>query len=158
MAARAAREPKGSCFCRAFLGSGVDGPHLLARLVDARGFWWAYAEIESFNGKRRDVWLDRGIFTTPKETHVLFEAWQRHSNPERPYSSLNDYPPAPKALPVRPLPVMAPRLTGRVVQPLGGRPLRPPFRSPSTQLYPRCIPAGDQPYRLLVLNGASHPF
>ena len=43
--------------------------------------------VESFNGKLRDKLLDRKIFYTPKEAHVLIEHWRQNYNRMRPHSS-----------------------------------------------------------------------
>ena len=59
---------------------------------------WENGYIESFNGKLRDEFLDREIFTTLEEAKVLIEQWRREYNQVRPHSSLGYRPPAPEAI------------------------------------------------------------
>jgi transposase InsO family protein len=72
---------------------------------------WENGYIESFNGKLRDELLDGEIFYTLKEAQVLIEGWRRHYNTQRPHSSLNYRPPAPKAILTQPLATRAVGLT-----------------------------------------------
>jgi len=58
---------------------------------------WENGYIESFNGKLRDELLNREIFTTLYEVHVLIEQWRQEYNQFRPHSSLGHRPPAPEA-------------------------------------------------------------
>jgi len=58
---------------------------------------WENGYIESFNGRLRDELLNREIFTTLVEAHVLIEQWRRDYNQVRPHSSLRYRPPAPEA-------------------------------------------------------------
>jgi putative transposase len=57
---------------------------------------WENGYCESFNGKLRDEILDREIFYTLREDQVIIEWWRKEYNSFRPYSSLNDRPPAPR--------------------------------------------------------------
>jgi len=59
---------------------------------------WENGYNESFNGKLRDELLDREIFTTLHEAHVLIERWRVHYNTKRPHSSLGYKPPAPQTI------------------------------------------------------------
>jgi len=59
---------------------------------------WENGYIESFNGKLRDEFLDREIFTTLEEAKVLIEQWRREYNQVRPHSALGYQPPAPEAI------------------------------------------------------------
>ena len=59
---------------------------------------WENGYNESFNGKLRDEVLDREIFYTLREAHVIIEGWRREYNTFRPHSSLGYHPPAPEAL------------------------------------------------------------
>jgi len=63
-----------------------------------RGSPWENGYIESFNGKLRDEFLDREIFTPLKEAKVLIEQWRREYNQVRPHSALKYQPPAPEAV------------------------------------------------------------
>jgi transposase InsO family protein len=58
---------------------------------------------ESFNGKLRDELLDRKIFFTLQEAHVLIERWRQHYNEIQPHSPLGYRPPAPEARACPPL-------------------------------------------------------
>ena len=53
---------------------------------------------ESFNSKLRDELLNLEVFSSLREAEILIEAWRRHFNTARPYSSLGYVPPAPEAL------------------------------------------------------------
>jgi len=59
---------------------------------------WENGYNESFNGKLRDEVLDREIFHTLGEAHVIIEGWRREYNTFRPHSSLGYRPPAPEAV------------------------------------------------------------
>ncbi len=63
---------------------------------------WENGYGESFNGKLRDELLDREIFYTLKEAHVLIEDWRKFYNQVRPHSALGYRPPAPVT--IRPAP------------------------------------------------------
>ena len=62
-----------------------------------KGSPWENGYIESFNGKLRDEFLNREIFTTIAEAKVLIEAWRKEYNQIRSHSALNYQPPAPEA-------------------------------------------------------------
>ena len=62
---------------------------------------WENGYCESFNGKLRDECLNRELFTTLLEAHVVIEQWRREYNTIRPHSALGYRPPAPETL--RPL-------------------------------------------------------
>ncbi len=70
---------------------------------------WENGYIESFNGKLRDELLDREIFNTLQEVHVLVERYRRNYNQVRPHSSLGYRPPAPETMT---LPAPVPALVG----------------------------------------------
>lgn len=53
-------------------------------------------EVESFNGKLRDEFLNLERLYTLKEAQVLIEQWRKHYNTKRPHSSLGYRPPAPE--------------------------------------------------------------
>jgi len=53
---------------------------------------------ESFNGKLIDELLNGKIFTTLLEAKALIKQWRKEYNHFRPYSSLNNQPPALKRL------------------------------------------------------------
>lgn len=74
---------------------------------------WENGYIESFNGKFRDVLLNREIFYTLKETQIIIEQWRKEYNTIRPHSALHYRPPAPEA--VLPPPLAAPLLTPAAV-------------------------------------------
>ena len=59
---------------------------------------WENGYIESFNGKLRDEFLNREIFSTLQEAKVLIEQWRREYNQVRPHSGLGYRPPAPEAI------------------------------------------------------------
>ena len=59
---------------------------------------WENGYIESFNGKLRDVLLDREIFDTVFEAKVLAERWKREYNMVRSHSSLDYCPPVPETI------------------------------------------------------------
>ena len=59
---------------------------------------WENGYCESFNSKLRDELLAREIFYDLREAKALIDAWRRHYNTQRPHSSLNYCPPAPKAI------------------------------------------------------------
>ncbi len=59
---------------------------------------WENGYVESFNGKLRDEFLNREIFTTLTEAKVLIEQWRQEYNQIRPHSSLGYRPPAPEAI------------------------------------------------------------
>ena len=59
---------------------------------------WENGHIESFNGKLRDVLLNREIFSTLAEATIMIEEWRREYNQVRPHSSLGYRPPAPEAI------------------------------------------------------------
>jgi transposase InsO family protein len=74
--------------------------HWLARLAVRPlfiepGSPWQNGYIESFNGKMRNEFLAREIFSSVKEAQLLIEMWRRHYNTIRPPSSLGYRPPAP---------------------------------------------------------------
>ena len=48
------------------------------------GSSWENGYCESFNGKLRDEFLAREIFSTLKEAQILIERWRRHDNTVRP--------------------------------------------------------------------------
>ncbi len=54
--------------------------------------------IESSNGKLRDEFLNREIFTTLIEAKILIEEWRKEYNQVRPHSALNYRPPAPEVI------------------------------------------------------------
>ena len=56
---------------------------------------WENGYAESFNGKFRDEFLNRGIVYTLKEVQILIEMWRREYNTIRSHSSLGYRPPAP---------------------------------------------------------------
>ncbi len=58
---------------------------------------WENGYIESFNGKFRDEFLNRGLLDTLLEARVLTERWGRHYNEVRPHSSLDYQVPVPEA-------------------------------------------------------------
>ena len=64
---------------------------------------WENGYIESFNGKLRDELLDRELFYTLAEAHILQERWRQEYNHLRPHSALGYRPPAPEA--IAPLPL-----------------------------------------------------
>ena len=57
---------------------------------------WENGYCESFNGKLRDECLNRELFTTLLEAHVVIEQWRREYNTIRPHSALGYRPPAPE--------------------------------------------------------------
>ena len=57
---------------------------------------WENGYIESFNGKLRDEFLNREVFTTLTEAKVLIADWKRYYNQIRPHSALGYKPPAPE--------------------------------------------------------------
>ena len=59
---------------------------------------WENGYIESFNGKLRDEFLDREIFTTLEEAKILIEQWRKEYNQIRPHSAKNYRPPAPETI------------------------------------------------------------
>jgi len=61
---------------------------------------WENGYVESFNGKLRDVVLNREIFYTLTEARILIERWRREYNQIRPHSSLGYRPPAPETVAV----------------------------------------------------------
>ncbi len=63
---------------------------------------WENGYVESFNGKLRDVVLNREIFYTLTEAQILIERWRREYNQIRPHSSLGYRPPAPEAIAAAP--------------------------------------------------------
>lgn len=63
---------------------------------------WENGYVESFNGKLRDVVLNREIFYTLTEAQILIERWRRGYNQVRPHSSLGYRPPAPEAVAAAP--------------------------------------------------------
>jgi len=88
-----------------------NGPEFTARVIRAwlnrlgvstlfieRGSPWENGYIESFNGKLRDEFLNREIFTTLAEARILIEGWRKEYNQERPHSALKYRPPAPEAI------------------------------------------------------------
>ncbi len=50
---------------------------------------WQNGTDESFNGRFRDECLNVEWFRNRREARVVFEAWRRHYNAERPHSSLD---------------------------------------------------------------------
>lgn len=54
---------------------------------------WENAHIESFHDKLRDECLNRELFGTLAEAHVIVESWRVEYNEERPHSSLGDQMP-----------------------------------------------------------------
>ena len=54
--------------------------------------------IVSFDGKLRDEFLNREIFTTLDEAKVLIEQWHKEYNQVRLHSARNSRPPAPEAI------------------------------------------------------------
>ena len=64
--------------------------------------------MEGFNGKLREEFLDREVFSTLLEIRVLTEQYRQTCNRVRPHSSLSYKPPAPEALmPADPVPMLA---------------------------------------------------
>jgi len=59
---------------------------------------WENGYVESFNGKFRDVVLNREIFYTLTEASILIERWRQEYNQIRPHSSLGYRPPAPETI------------------------------------------------------------
>jgi putative transposase len=59
---------------------------------------WENGYGESFNWKMRDQLLNRELFYTLKEAHIIIERWRIHYNTVRPHSSLGGKPPAPEAI------------------------------------------------------------
>ena len=59
---------------------------------------WENGYIESFNGKLRDVLLDREVFSTLLEVKVLTEQHRQTYNRIRPHRSLGYRPPAPETV------------------------------------------------------------
>jgi len=70
----------------------------VATLFIEPGSPWENGYIESFNGKLRDEFLNREVFTTLTEAQVLIENWRREYNTIRPHSSLGYKPPAPETV------------------------------------------------------------
>jgi transposase InsO family protein len=70
---------------------------------------WENGYVESFNGKMRDELLNREIFYSLQEAHVLIEGWRKDYNEVRPHSALGHHPPAPNAVQ---MPVLAASLLG----------------------------------------------
>jgi transposase InsO family protein len=58
---------------------------------------WENGYCESFNSRLRDEFLNGEIFYSLKEAQVLAECWRVYYNTERPHSSLQYRPPAPRA-------------------------------------------------------------
>ena len=56
---------------------------------------WENRYIESFNGKLRDVLLDRYILTRLTEVKVLIADWRKEYKQFRPYISIDYEPPVP---------------------------------------------------------------
>jgi len=67
---------------------------------------WENGCVESFNGKLSDEILDREIFYTLHEMHILTEHYRQTYNRIRPHSSLGYRPPAPQVV-LSPEPVTA---------------------------------------------------
>jgi transposase InsO family protein len=63
---------------------------------------WENGYVESFNGKLRDVVLNREIFYTLTEAKIIIESWRREYNQIRPHSSLGYRPPAPETVAAAP--------------------------------------------------------
>jgi len=63
---------------------------------------WENGYVESFNGKLRDVVLNREIFYTLTEAKSIIERWRQEYNQIRPHSSLGYRPPAPEAVAAAP--------------------------------------------------------
>jgi transposase InsO family protein len=61
---------------------------------------WENGYVESFHGKLRDELLNGEIFYTLLEAKVLIERWRQHYNRVRPHSALGYRPPAPEAVEV----------------------------------------------------------
>ena len=59
---------------------------------------WENGYNESFNGKLRDVLLNREIFYSLREVQILTERWRREYNTIRPHSSLGYRPPVPETI------------------------------------------------------------
>ena len=72
---------------------------------------WENGYVESFNGKLRDVVLNREIFYTLTEAKILIERWRREYNQIRPHSSLGYRPPAPETVLSEP-PIFMPPVDG----------------------------------------------
>jgi len=58
--------------------------------------------VPFLNGKLRDEFLNREIFSTLKEAQILIERWRREYNTVRPHSALGYRPLAPGAIQVMP--------------------------------------------------------
>ncbi len=58
---------------------------------------WENGYCERFHGKLRDECLKGDIFYSLKESQIVMEPWREEDNTRRPYSVLNDGPPAPRA-------------------------------------------------------------
>ena len=52
---------------------------------------------ELFNGKLRDEFINREVFTTLLEAKILIERWRQEYNQVRPHSALGYRPPVPVA-------------------------------------------------------------
>ena len=63
---------------------------------------WENGYVESFNGKLRDVVLNREIFYTLAEAQFIIENWRMEYNQIRPHSSLGYRPPAPETIAAAP--------------------------------------------------------
>jgi transposase InsO family protein len=64
----------------------------------APGSPWENDYTESFNARLRDELLEREIFYSLKEAHIVIESRRGHYNAARPHESLGYRPPAPEVI------------------------------------------------------------
>ena len=94
-----------------FVTSAVGENRKKAKTVSPKVIADELAHIESFDGKMRDVLLDREIFFTRKEAKILIAHWREAYNLIRPHSALGYRPPAPQAWLLAPQLVRTPGFT-----------------------------------------------
>jgi transposase InsO family protein len=66
---------------------------------------WENGDVESFNGKLRDEWLNGELFYTLHEARVIVKSWRQRDNTQRPHSALRYRPSAPETRTFAPLSV-----------------------------------------------------
>ncbi len=87
------RSDNGSEFIEAGLREWLESQGTQTLYVQP-GSPWENGKCESFNGKFRDEFLNREIFTSLAQFQIQAEWWRQHYNNERPHSALNYQTPA----------------------------------------------------------------
>ncbi len=87
------RSDNGSEFIEAGLREWLESQGTQTLYVQP-GSPWENGKCESFNGKFRDEFLNREIFTSLTPFQIQAEWWRQHYNNERPHSALNYQTPA----------------------------------------------------------------